>query len=113
MTTEANRIKEQSELKKYKVQYPISAYTFPSEARIHQIEFDDDYLHVLLTDSRKLSIPLWWIPTLFNATPEEREKYSINPGRTMIIWDPANCSINDELRIEDFLGPCRETTKEG
>jgi hypothetical protein len=58
-----------------------------------------------LTDGRVLSVPLWWIPTLHNATPEEREKYEINRSRTMIIWDPDKCSINDEVCIADYLSP--------
>ncbi|MBN1872618.1 MAG: DUF2442 domain-containing protein [Anaerolineae bacterium] len=89
----------------YEVQYPISAYTFPQEALIDQVSFDDDYIHVTLTDGRKLSIPLWWIPTLYNAPKEELEKYIINQSRTMIIWDPDKCAINDELRVADYLGP--------
>jgi hypothetical protein len=60
---------------------------------------------VSLTDGRMLSVPLWWIPTLYNAPHEEREKYEINQSRTMIIWDPDRCAINDELRIADYLGP--------
>jgi hypothetical protein len=108
MATKADHSEEKFAVKRYKVQYPISAYTFPSEARIHQVRFDDESLHVELTDGRMLSIPLWWIPTLYNASPEEREKYEIDRRRTMIIWDPDKCAINDELRIADYLGPCRE-----
>jgi hypothetical protein len=103
MATEAEQVEEQSEVKRYKIQYPISAYTFPSEARIHEVRFDDEYLHVELTDGRKLSIPLWWIPTLYNAAVEEREKYELDRSRTMIIWDPDKCAINDEVRIADYL----------
>ena len=109
MATKAEHSEEQFAVKRYKVHYPISAYTFPSEARIHQVRFDDEYLHVELTDGRMLSIPLWWIPTLYNAAPEEREKYEINRSRTMVIWDPDKCAINDELRIADYLGPCNES----
>ncbi len=105
MSTEAELIKEQYQVKRFKIQYPISNYTFPKEARIHTVSFDDEYLHVKLTDERILAVPLWWIPTLYNASPEEREKYEINPGRTMIIWDPAKCAINDEVRLADYLGP--------
>jgi len=90
------------------VQYPVSAYTFPREALIHQVRFDDEYMHVELTDGRMLSIPLWWIPTLHHASPEDREKYEINQSRTMIIWDPEKCAINDEIRIVDYLGPHRQ-----
>jgi hypothetical protein len=96
------------QVKRYKIQYPISAYTFPEEAHIHRVWFDDKYMHVELTDERILSIPLWWIPTLYNADPEEREKYEINQARTMIIWDPDKCAINDEIRIADYLGPSGE-----
>ncbi len=100
-----NGKKEQLGVRRYKVQYPISAYTFPDDARIHHVRFDDEYVHIKLTDGRLLSVPLWWIPTLYNALPEEREKYDINQSRTMIIWDPAKCSINDELRIADYMRP--------
>jgi hypothetical protein len=108
MAIKEKQVEEQFEVKHYKVQYPISVYTFPKEARIHQVRFDDEYVHVELIDGRKLSILLWWIPTLHNAPSEEREKYEINRSRTMIIWDPDKCSINDELRIADYLGPCND-----
>jgi hypothetical protein len=106
MAIEAEQVEEQLQVKRYKVQYPISAYTFPREAHIHQVRFDDEYMHIELTDGRVLSLPLWWIPTLYDASPEEREKYEINRDRTMIIWDPDKCAINDEVRIADYLGPC-------
>jgi len=104
MSTEVELVKEQTEVKRYPIQYPISAYTFPSNTRIHQVWFDDEFIHISLTDRRQLSIPMWWIPTVFNASPEEREKFEINPQRTMIIWDPEKCAINDEIRIADYLG---------
>ena len=87
-----------------KHQYPVSAYTFPQNAHIHRVWFDAERMHVELTDERVLSIPLRWIPTLYNAAPEEREKLEINQSRTMIIWNPKKCAINDELRIVDYLG---------
>lgn len=105
MNLDVEHIEEQFGVKRYKLQYPASAYTFPSEARIHAVYFDEEYLHVDLIDGRKLSLPLWWIPTLHNAPPEEREKYEINRNRTMLIWNPDRCTINDEVRIADYLGP--------
>lgn len=106
MVTKAEQVEEQFEVKRYKVQYPISAYTFPREARIHHVRFDEEYMHVELTDGRILSVPLRWIPTLYNASAEEREKYELDRGRTAVIWDPDKCAINDEVRIADYLGPC-------
>ena len=112
MSTKNAHVEEQLEVKRYKVQYPISAYTFPQGAYIHQVQFDADYIHIDLTDGRKLSIPLWWIPTLYNAPAEELEKYEINQSRTMLVWDPAKCAINDELRVSDYLGPTPSPNKE-
>lgn len=103
MRTKAEQIKEQSGVKRFKIQYPVSAYTFPREARIQAVRFDNECLHVDLTDGRALSIPLCWIPTLNNAPPEEREKYEIDPRREVILWNPEKCAINDEVRIADYL----------
>lgn len=87
----------------YDIPYPASAYTFPREALIHRVRFDDDYIHLELTDGRILSIPLWWLPTLHNASPIDREIYEISRDHRMIIWDPDKSSINDELRVDDYL----------
>lgn len=103
MNTAVETIDKKFKVKRYKVQFPISAYTFPTETRIHQVRFDDNYIHIELTDERILSIPLWWIPTLYNASPEEREKYEVNHSRDMIIWDPDKCGINDEIAIADYM----------
>jgi len=108
MSIKVKQTDEQMQLKRYSVQYPISAYTFPREARIHEVWFDEEYMHIALTDGRLLSVPLWWIPTLYNAEPEEREKFEISRDRTMIIWDPEKCTINDEISIFDLLGPVEE-----
>ncbi len=104
MNSKVEETQEKYKVKRYKVQYPLSAYTYPVEARIHQVRFKEKYIQLELTDGRILFIPLWWIPTLFNALPEEREKYEINRERTMIVWDPEKCGINDELRLSDYLG---------
>ncbi|MCL4859023.1 MAG: DUF2442 domain-containing protein [Caldilineaceae bacterium] len=103
MLTEAKRADQTT--KWYDIPYPASAYTFPREALIHHVRFDDAYIHVELTDGRMVSVPLWWVPTLYNATPEDRERYAISRDRKMIIWDPDEGPINDELRIEDYLTP--------
>ena len=104
MATKVEQVDESTQGKRYPIQYPISAYTFPTEAHLHHVRFDDEYIHLELTDGRRPSVPLWWIPTRYNAPPKEREKYEINRSRTMLIWDPEKCAINDELRLVDYLG---------
>jgi hypothetical protein len=105
MSTRAAQVDEQLEVKHYKIQYPVSAYTFPREARISGVRFDDRYMHLELTDGRVLSVPLSWIPTLSNASVEDRERYELDDTGTMVIWDPDKCAINDEVRLADYLGP--------
>ncbi len=103
MNTQTEEVEKTLEVKRYRIQYPVSAYQFPTDARIHAVRFDDEYINLDLMDGRSLSIPLWWIPTLHNAAPEEREMYTINRSRTMLLWDPDKCAINDELRVMDYL----------
>lgn len=105
MHTNVALVDEKAQIKRYKIQYSVSDYTFPEEASIHRLELDKTFLHVELADGRRLSIPLWWIPTVYHADPQERQKYEISRNRKMIIWDPDKCAINDEVRIADYLGP--------
>ena len=41
MSTEAERVEGKTKAKRYKIQYPISDYRFPGEARIHDRSSDD------------------------------------------------------------------------
>ncbi|MDX1521718.1 MAG: DUF2442 domain-containing protein [Anaerolineae bacterium] len=109
MVSKVKQIEDQLEVKRFKIQYPISAYTFSKEALIHTVRVSHDYLHIDLTDGRILAIPLWWIPTVHNAEASERAKFEINQSRTMIIWDPNKCAINEEIRVADYLGPSQTT----
>ena len=108
MVTNAKQMDEKIKVKRYRVQHSIDEYTFPEEAYIHAVRFDEKYIHIELTDRRIISIPLWWIHTVYNASAEDREKFEINQSRTMIIWDPNKCGINDEISISDYLGPARD-----
>jgi len=103
---------EKIQVKRYKVQHSIDEYTFPTEANIHAVRFDEKYMHVELTDQRIISMPLWWIPTIHNASAEDRNKFEINQSRTMIIWDPEKCGINDEINIVDYLGPTKDAIEQ-
>lgn len=101
MITEIDEVKE--ETKWYEIAYPASAYTFPQDALLHDIRFDEHYIYLDLIDGRILAIPLWWVPTLLNADPNERKKYEISRDRKMVIWNPDHCTINDEIRVDDYL----------
>ncbi len=108
MITDIKPRDEKILVKRYKIQHSIDEYTFPKEATIHDVRFDEKFIHVELTDQRVISIPLWWIPTVYNASMDDRKKFEINQSRTMIVWDPDKCGINDEISIADYLGPARD-----
>lgn len=112
MVTGTKQTNEKIKVKRYKIQHSIDEYTFPKEAYIHAVKFDNKYMHVELTDERIISIPLMWIPTLYNASDEDRRKFEISQNRTMIIWDPEKSGINDEINIVDYLGPVRANDDE-
>jgi hypothetical protein len=111
MVTNTKQKVEKIRVKRYKVQHSIDKYTFPKESYIHDVDFDERFIHVELTDQRIISIPLWWIPTVYNAIMEDRKKFEINQSRTMIICDPDKCGINDEISIADYLGPARDDAR--
>lgn len=49
----------------------------PTTALAKSVDFKDEMTHVLLTDSRIISVPLIWFPTLRHASPEQRARYEI------------------------------------
>ena len=55
MVTETKQTNEKMKVKRYKFQHSIDEYTFPKEAYIHAVKFDDKHMHVELTDSRIIS----------------------------------------------------------
>jgi hypothetical protein len=75
MTSKDEARKLETHVKRYDIAYPASAYTYPRESLIHDVRFDDTHLHIDLMDGRTLSIPLWWIPTIYNAPSDERLKF--------------------------------------
>lgn len=102
---------EKMKVKRHKLLRSIGEYNFPKEAYIHDVTFDKNYMHVQLIDERVISIPLMWIPTLYNASDKDRHKFEISQKRTMIIWDSEKSSINDEINIVDYLEPTRADTE--
>jgi len=113
MVTGTKPTNEKLKVKRYKIRHSIEEYTFPKEAYVHAVVFDEKYMHVELTDERVISIPLMWIPTLYNASDKDRKKFEISQNRKMIIWDPEKCGINDEINILDYLGPIRTGDESG
>jgi hypothetical protein len=67
------------------------------------VQFEDDTLHVLLSDGRQVSLPLAgvsWLDWLASATPEQRADWSIEPGGYAVYWD----GLDDGIEVAHLLG---------
>jgi hypothetical protein len=63
------------------------------------LRFDPDMMWVDLADGRQLGVPLVYFPRLLNASPAEREKYSISGGGTGLHWD----ELDEDISVSGLL----------
>jgi hypothetical protein len=70
--------------------------------RAHSVRFATDMLYVVLSDGREIGLPLHridWLAWLAKATPEQRERWSIEPGGGAVYWD----DLDDGIEVEHIL----------
>jgi hypothetical protein len=72
----------------------------PTTALANSVNFDEEMMHVCLTDGRCISVPISWFPLLRRATPEQREKYEIGGGGTSLHWP----DLDEDLSVAGLLG---------
>jgi hypothetical protein len=65
----------------------------PTTALAKVVKFDEELMHVHLTDGRIISVPIIWFPILHEATPKQRERYEIGGGGVSLHWP----EIDEEL----------------
>ncbi len=64
--------------------------------------FEEDLLHIQLSDQREIIIPLEaidWLNWLKKASPEQRSHWEIEPGGFAIYWP----DLDDGIEIEHLL----------
>jgi hypothetical protein len=71
----------------------------PTTALAKSVNFDEDMMHVQLTDGRGLSVPITWFPLLLKASPEQRTKYEIGGGGTSLHWP----ELDEDLSVAGLL----------
>lgn len=74
-----------------------------NQVRAKGARFVGDVLFVSLSDGREIGLPLEqfeWLAWLKNATPEQRDKWSIEPGGFAIYWE----DLDDGIEIGHLLG---------
>lgn len=73
--------------------------TLASEPLAKQLRFDADTMWVELADGRTLGVPLAYFPRLLEATPLQREQYTISGGGTGLHWD----DLDEDISVASLL----------
>ena len=73
--------------------------TLVSEPLAKQLRFDADTMWVELADGRTLGVPLAYFPRLLQATPSQREKYTVSGGGTGLHWD----DLDEDISVTNLL----------
>ena len=66
------------------------------------VEFQDEWLTVVLKDAGRISVDMtrvYWLKWLLNAAPQQRERWSLEPGGYAIFWD----ELDDGVEVEHLL----------
>lgn len=71
----------------------------PIEALARAVEWDDDMMHVALTDGRVVSVPLVWFPSLLRATPAQRAQCEIGAGGRGLHWE----ELDEDLSVAGLM----------
>jgi hypothetical protein len=79
-----------------------SAIDIHTQVQAKELRFEDNLLLILLSDGREISLPIdrmEWLQWLANATPEQRARWTIEPGGFAIYWE----DLDDGIEIEHVL----------
>jgi hypothetical protein len=71
----------------------------PTTALAKVVKFDEELMHVHLTDGRIMSVPIIWFPLLHEATPAQRKRYEIGGGGMSLHWP----EIDEDLSIAGLM----------
>jgi len=79
-----------------------SASNIDTQVQAKSVRFEGNILHILLSDGREISLPIDqmdWLKWLANSTPEQRAKWTIEPGGFAIYWE----ELDDGFEIGHLL----------
>lgn len=71
----------------------------PTSALAKSVEFDDEMMHVYLTDGRVVSVPIIWFPILRDASPTQRNNCEIGAGGHGLHWP----ELDEDLSIAGLM----------
>lgn len=71
----------------------------PTTALAKSVNFDEEMMHVSLTDGRLISVPIIWFPLLRAATSAQRARYEIGAGGTSLHWP----ELDEDLSVAGLM----------
>lgn len=80
----------------------ITSAVTASQVGAKSVEFEGSTLRLYLTDGRAIILPyrqIPWLRWLTKATPEQRAKWSIEPGGYAVFWE----ELDDGFEVEHVL----------
>jgi hypothetical protein len=79
-----------------------SANSISEQVAASTVHFEEDTMIITLSDNRVLSVPvsqIEWLRWLAQATPAQRDNWTIEPGGFAIYWE----DLDDGVEIEHLL----------
>ncbi len=79
-----------------------SINSITEEVQATGVRFEGNRLYIALSDDREISVSIdkiEWLNWLAKATPEQRERWSIEPGGFAIYWE----ELDDGIEIRHLL----------
>ncbi len=89
-TSDESRVKQRSKVQR--------GYR-PTSALAKAVSFENQMMHVQLTDGRIISVPLIWFPRLRAASPEQLEHYEIGGGGIGLHWP----DIDEDISVAGLM----------
>ena len=79
----------------------------PSEdVGIVSATFFADGFGIHLTDGRMITIPYWWFPRIAEASPKQREAYTLDGDKSTIWWE----ALDEGLHVDGILAGKADNT---
>ena len=76
-----------------------------ADARVAGVRFEDERLVVDLADGRTIAVPLSWYPRLANATPAQRENWTVAGAGHGIHWPDVDEDLSTEGLLKGIAAP--------
>lgn len=67
------------------------------------VRFDGDRVYIALSDGREIGVPLTlsWLAWLREATPAQRERWTLEPDGFAVYWE----ELDDGIEVAHLLDP--------